>query len=195
MRETKSIVFLGDSLTEFFDWQQRFPEHRVMNLGIAGETVDGLLGRMDRVLLALHDPDLVFVMSGINNIAMEDREIAGPYKKVINKLVSSYERAAIVVQSILPVELSWVDNGVIRELNASLRELALTYRAGYLDLHPLFLDPSGKPDRSLLLGDGVHLSEKGYAVWSRAVEDLLLHSLHPPASRLPSPGSEEREVE
>lgn len=63
-------------MTEFFDWQQRFPEHRVMNLGIAGETVDGLLGRMDRVLLALHDPDLIFVMSGINNIAMEDHEIA-----------------------------------------------------------------------------------------------------------------------
>ncbi|MBZ0157807.1 MAG: GDSL family lipase [Alphaproteobacteria bacterium] len=173
MRETKNIVFLGDSLTEYFDWQQRFPEHHVINLGIAGETVDGLLERMDRVLLAIHDPDIVFVMSGINNIAMEDYEIAGPCKQVINKLVSSYERAVIVVQSILPVELSWVDNRVIQEINRSLREIALDYRAEYLDLYPLFLDPSGKPDRSLLLGDGVHLSEKGYEVWSRAVEDFL----------------------
>jgi len=36
MKGSKRIAFIGDSLTEYFDWQNRFPEYEVMNLGIAG---------------------------------------------------------------------------------------------------------------------------------------------------------------
>jgi len=40
--QQKTILFIGDSLTEFFDWQKRFPGHKVVNLGSAGETVETL---------------------------------------------------------------------------------------------------------------------------------------------------------
>ncbi len=46
----KNIVFIGDSLTGYFDWQKRFPDYDVKNLGIGGETVEGLMGRMDRII-------------------------------------------------------------------------------------------------------------------------------------------------
>jgi hypothetical protein len=38
-----NILFLGHSLIEFFDWQKRFPDHLAVNLGKAGESVEGLL--------------------------------------------------------------------------------------------------------------------------------------------------------
>ncbi|HDH01537.1 MAG TPA: GDSL family lipase, partial [Nitrospirae bacterium] len=47
---TKDILFLGHSLIEFFDWQTRFPDHRVASLGVAGETVEGLLSRLDGII-------------------------------------------------------------------------------------------------------------------------------------------------
>jgi lysophospholipase L1-like esterase len=43
----------------------------------------------------------------------------------------------------------------------------------YLDLYSLFLDKEGGPDPELYEEDGVHLSGKGYTIWSRAVEDFL----------------------
>jgi lysophospholipase L1-like esterase len=43
----------------------------------------------------------------------------------------------------------------------------------YLDLHRLFLDKEGRPDPALFEEDGVHLSGKGYTMWSRAVEKFL----------------------
>jgi lysophospholipase L1-like esterase len=168
------LVFIGDSLTEYFDWQQRFPEHRVVNLGIAGETVEGLLGRMDRIILGIADPDIIFIMTGINNIAMEDYDIAGVYRQVVNRLFSSFSnRMRLVIQSVLPVELPWIDNRAIEEINESLKELAKDFMADYLDVYRFFVEASGTPDSSLLLDDGVHLSSKGYEVWSKAVEEFL----------------------
>jgi len=37
---------MGDSLIEFFNWQERFPDREVFNYGIAGETAEGLLARL-----------------------------------------------------------------------------------------------------------------------------------------------------
>ena len=68
----KKLLFLGDSLIEYYDWAERFADYDVHNLGIAGETVEGLASRLGRILRELKAPDIVFIMSGINNMAMED---------------------------------------------------------------------------------------------------------------------------
>jgi len=175
LEERKTIIFIGDSLTEYFDWQGRFPEHDVMNLGVSGETVEGLLDRMDRILLALNDPDFIFLMTGINNIASEDYEVLHVYKQIINKLFAVFGKSTIVVQSILPIELPWIDNDKIKEINNSLKELAKNFMAEYLDVYSLYTDSNGKLFREYLLEDGVHLSDKGYEVWSKAVEEFLIN--------------------
>ena len=70
----KEIIFIGDSLTEFYDWQNRFPAYRVKNLGNAGEPVEGLLERMKRLRI-FRNPDYLFLMTGINNLMRGDHEI------------------------------------------------------------------------------------------------------------------------
>ncbi len=168
-----NITFIGDSLTEFFDWQRRFPEHSVVNLGIAGETVEGLLSRIDRVLSAVKNPDFIFIMTGINDISMEDYDIIAAYRKILKNLSSSFHDAVIVVQSILPVKLPWIDNEIIRRINISLKELSEEFIFEYLDLYNFFVGADGSPVAEYLLEDGVHLSDKGYEKWSEVVESFL----------------------
>lgn len=173
----KCLVFIGDSLTEFFDWQERFPDFLVLNLGISGETVEGLLGRMDRILLSIQNigrkPDFIFIMTGINNVAMEDYEIISSYKRIINILSASFSNTKLVIQSILPVVLTWADSTALRGLNESLRGIAKDFNADYFDLHSIFVGPDSEPKKEYLLNDGVHLSEKGYAAWSDMIEYYL----------------------
>ncbi len=175
--EKKNVVFIGDSLTEFFDWQGRFPAYKVFNLGISGETVEGLLGRMESILRVIQNegrgPDVIFVMTGINNLAMEDYEILGSYRQAITALAAAFGNATLVIQSILPVRLSWIDNTIIQQLNKSLKQMAEDFKAEYLDLYHLFISPGYGPDKAYLLDDGVHVSGKGYEVWAGAVEDFL----------------------
>lgn len=168
-----SLIFLGDSLTEWFDWQARFPSYRVANLGIAGETVEGLLGRLDRVRTRINDGDAVFLMTGINNIAMGHRDILPAYREVASRLRGDFPKAVLVVQSVLPVNLPGTDNSVILRINERLERSAAEFKARYLDLYTVFTDRRGEPRPGYLLDDGVHVSAEGYRAWADEVEKYL----------------------
>ncbi len=170
---TKQLVFIGDSLTEWFDWQRRFPDYGVTNLGISGEPVEGLLERRDRLRSRIDNPDCIFLMTGINNIAMEQYDIFAPYREIVRNLTTWYKKSKVVIQSILPVELSWISNNVVRDTNRHLERIAREYNAEYLDVYRLFVDSNGNPKSGYLQDDGVHLSSKGYEVWANEVERFL----------------------
>lgn len=188
---SKRIVFIGDSLTEYFDWQRCFPEYDVMNLGISGETVEGLLVRIDHVISSIKNPDYIFIMTGINNIASEDFEILESYKKVVSKLSSEFKDTVIVVQSILPVNLHWIDNTAIQAINRKLQGIANEFNnVEYLDIFSLFVDSEETPNSEYLLDDGVHLSYAGYDVWVKAVNGFLNYYFERSSSNLSNSSSE-----
>ncbi len=168
-----NLVFVGDSLTEWYDWEHRFPEHRVLNLGISGETVEQLLERRDRIRSVVKDPDHLFLMTGINNLLMERHDIARTYREILRNFTTWWKAATVVVQSLLPVDMSWVSNDLIRDVNRRLLEIAGQCGAGYLDVYSLFVDENGKPKRGYLSPDGVHLANGGYKAWADAVEKYL----------------------
>jgi lysophospholipase L1-like esterase len=166
----KDLVFIGDSLVEFFDWASRFRAHRAHNMGRAGETVEGLLARLGREIEGWPSPDYVFIMSGANNVAMEETGFVAEYREIIKRIKEEFPGARVYVHSLLPTLLPWVAPETIRQVNGRLRELARETGAGYLDVHSLFLEAGV---RGCLVEDGVHVSAKGYEVWSRAVEEVI----------------------
>jgi len=68
------IVMLGDSLTEWGNWHELVPEHRVINRGIAGDTSSGVLDRLQEVIE--RRPKVVFVMIGTNDIGLQSAPYA-----------------------------------------------------------------------------------------------------------------------
>ncbi len=168
-----NILFIGHSLIEFFDWQKRFPAHRVSNLGVAGETAEGLLSRTDAIIKAHSHADLIFIMTGLNNIAMDDFGFIKTYKKILEKLFSAYPSASIYMHGILPVNMDFISNETIQNVNKFLKELARETGAEFLDFYNLYVDEKGTVIRDYLLDDGVHLSDEGYAVWSNAIEKII----------------------
>lgn len=167
------LVFIGDSLTGWYDWGKRFPACDVTNLGISGETVGELLERGSLIRSRAGTPDRVFLMSGINNILQERYEIAATYREIVRTYVTWWKRAMIVVQSLLPVDYAWVSNDLIRDINRHLLEIAREQGATYLDVYAAFVDDRGGVRPGLLSDDGVHLSASGYAVWAQEVERFL----------------------
>lgn len=170
----KTLVFIGDSLTEWFDWQKRFPGDRVLNLGISGETIEELLDRRDRIREIVKDPDLVFLMTGINNILMERYDITAPCREIVRNCTTWWKGATVVVQSLLPVEMPWISNDIVRDVNRRLEQIAREFGAWYLDVYGVFVDANGGVKAGLLSDDGVHLSNKGYEVWAKEVEKLFI---------------------
>lgn len=179
----EQLVFIGDSLTEWFDWQKRFPAFDVLNLGVSGETVEGLLARRGRIRSQISDPAHIFLMTGINNALGGGYDIAEPYRELVRSFAAWYRTAVIVVQSLLPVEFSGISNDLLRDVNRRLRETALTEHAEYLDVFSAFVDAGGRPMPGYLSDDGVHLTGRGYTVWAGEVERFLKNTAAPQRQR------------
>ncbi len=171
---TKQLIFIGDSLTEWFDWQRRFPRQTVLNLGLAGDRLDGLLARRQQIRMRILEkqPDFIFVMIGINDLVNGQLDIAEPYREFVRNLTTWHKRSRVVVQSILPAT-AWVSNTIVQDTNRTLEQIAREYHADYLDVYSRFLDARGNPQPGYLQEDGLHLSIKGYVAWSGEVERYL----------------------
>ncbi len=167
------FLFLGDSLIEYFDWQERFPDHKIWNLGMAGESVEGLLSRVVRVKQVCPEADMIFIMSGINNVAMGDTEFIDFYRIILEKLSSAYPDAKKFINSLLPVLTDFISNESVCHVNESLKKLAQGVSAEYIDIYSRFVDTKGRPVREYLLVDGIHLSRNGYDVWSNVIEQVI----------------------
>lgn len=168
-----NILFLGDSLIEYFHWQGWFSDHRVYNLGLAGESVGGMLSRLADVKEACPEADRIFIMSGINNLAMGDLEFIESYKETLEKLSSYYPGAVIYINSLLPAAVDFIPAGSIGMVNEALKVLAKDKGANYIDLYSKFINTAGRPIREYLQDDGVHLSMTGYEVWAHVVGEIL----------------------
>ncbi|MFZ4666376.1 MAG: GDSL-type esterase/lipase family protein [Prochlorotrichaceae cyanobacterium] len=173
-------VLAGDSISLWFPADLLPPDQVWLNQGISGETTPGLLRRIDA--FDRLNPNRIFVMIGINDLlrGTSSDAVLQEQKKLIKALKKHHPHSLIVLQSILPhsaENATWegrdrllkLPNQRIAELNQSLKELAHDQDIYYLDLWPLFVDSDHKL-RAHLTTDGLHLNEKGYLVWSAALQ-------------------------
>ncbi|MFC1524515.1 GDSL-type esterase/lipase family protein [Thermodesulfobacteriota bacterium] len=170
--KSRKILFIGDSLIEFFNWPRRFPVHQVWSRGRAGETVAGLLSRLPE----LGDdvwPDLVVIMTGTNDVGMENFGFISVYGALIDALQKNWPEAEILINSLMPFHLDWITESTVPRMNEKLADLAREKGICYLNVYPLFLDQQGRVIGGLFLEDEVHLSDEGYRVWSGALERFL----------------------
>ena len=175
--EDRNWLFLGDSMIEFGDWGEMFPTVMIDNRGVAGETVGGLLARLEVTVDSLTAPELILIMSGINNVAMEDFAFPGTYEKVVQLLTARFPQASIFVNCLLPVRLPWFSEDTVPRVNSLLQQLARRAGVGFVDIYNSFTDDRGRIDARCFLEDGVHLSPHGYRVWAAALADFLHYEL------------------
>ncbi|WP_066038557.1 GDSL-type esterase/lipase family protein [Herbiconiux solani] len=183
-------VFVGDSLTEGGRWQEWFPELEAFNLGVGGDTTDGLIERIDEV--AALDPDTIVLLIGTNDVANRRavEHVVRGIETVLVNLRSAMPDARILVQSVLPRGAEYAE--FVKEINRHVWQFAATVRAHYLDLWPVMAREDGEL-RPEYTEDRLHLNEAGYEAWLSELVPALerVHDL-PPSSRpirLPELGS------
>jgi lysophospholipase L1-like esterase len=165
------VVFYGDSLTEGGRWDELFPNVRVANRGISGDTTEDLIKRLDQV--ADLNPKKLFVMIGINDVnrSIEENVTKLNYKHLFDSINSKLPNTDVYVQSVLPVNDKWMmaDNSALKGLNDELENISNQYGYTYIDLRQHFTNDDGKLSQKLS-NDGIHLLGEGYLLWKYAIE-------------------------
>lgn len=168
------VVFVGDSLTDFADWQELLPGISLVNRGIAGDTSSGVIERMDSILST--NAKCAFIMLGINDIAQQvGADITfDNYKQIVEVLTT--DNTKVFIQSTLYAGKAKDHlNGKVKALNKKLEmfsnENALVT---YIDINDR-VSPRGYLDVAYSQ-DAIHLNGKGYLVWKSVISKYLFNS-------------------
>lgn len=163
--EKDDIVFLGNSITEQGgDWGTRIGWEQVKNRGISGDVTEGVLNRLREVKYV--KPKAVFLLIGINdifNLATTPQYVAGNILAIAKALRKALPHTKLYVQTILPTTTISIREKIQRT-NTLLRKKARRKLYKLLDTHALFADETDLMKKEYTK-DGVHLNEKGYAIW------------------------------
>ncbi|HTN06170.1 GDSL-type esterase/lipase family protein [Agriterribacter sp.] len=174
----KDIVFLGNSITFWGEWNQLTGLSRIKNRGIPGDITFGVLERLDEVIDG--KPQKVFILIGINDLAanIPDSIILLNYKRIIHRIQTGSPSTKIYFQTILPTNdilnkgySIYTKDENIRKINDALKQISFdSNRIEVIDLYELFADESGKLKKEYTW-DGVHLNKNGYDQWVRLLRD------------------------
>lgn len=179
------IVFMGDSITEF--WSVHCPEFFIrkpyINRGISGQTSPQMLVRFRADVIALK-PTIVVLLAGANDLAGN----TGPstLEMITDNIFSMAELAKVhqikvILCSVLPAyDFDWRPNSFpaekIIQLNKMLKQYADANEILYLDYYSALVDERKglKADYS---GDGVHPNKAGYEVMNPLAEKAIMKVL------------------
>lgn len=171
-RKIHRLLLVGDSMIEYGEWGNYLPGREVFNLGRSGESVEELRERAVNIVRRQATPDLVLVMIGTNNVAMERFEFLAAYGEILAIFRETWPVAQLVVNSLLPMELNYLAPETVPRINARLRTLADQQQAHYLDAWSALADQENCP-RPGVLEDEVHLTGHGYRLWASCLEGFL----------------------
>lgn len=173
------LVFWGDSITEGWNgngqafWNEHFAPMGAVNFGIGGDMTQNLLWRLNNGAAGTLDPDRIVLLIGTNNYGFTDESpahVAAGVSWVVFKLREVHPKAEILLMAVFPrdEEPDHPNRIKIIELNQLIQPLGDIDGITYLDIGKKFLLADGTLS-SELMPDFLHLSDKGYQIWCKAI--------------------------
>lgn len=172
------VVLLGDSLTQGGLWDAWLPEFRTLNRGIAGDTTEDVLARLDS---AIDEPVLVSVLIGTNDLHFakrlrDIRGIAARVERILSEISTRAPNATILLNSV-PPRTAWFAPR-LRALNGLYEEVAARNSATFVDLWDALANESGAL-REEFTTDNIHLQPAGYEAWAAVLRPVIARSFDP----------------
>jgi lysophospholipase L1-like esterase len=199
--DPKRVVFMGDSITDFWKLAEYFPEKPYINRGISGQTTPQMLVRMYPDVI-VHKPAAMVVLAGINDIsqntgpataemveqnlrAMTDLAQHNGIKVILCSILPINDYAFIKMQASgevnpymkVPVTATHPPSDILK-LNTWMEDYASKVNAYYVDYFSALVDEKGFLKESCS-EDGIHPNAEGYKIMTEIVKKAINDVLKP----------------
>lgn len=179
------LVFLGDSITQGWEgkgkdaWEATWAPLKAANFGIGGDRTEHVLWRLEHGNFDGLKPKAIVLMIGTNNTGHQKpdgyqcsaQQTADGVKTILEKLKVKAPQAKILLLGIFPRGATSED--AFRKQNEATNALIKGYADDktvfYMDIGSKFLEPDGTLTQEIM-PDRLHLSAKGYEIWTAAIE-------------------------
>ena len=181
------VVFLGDSITDYWKLADYFPGKPYVNRGIDGQTTLQMLVRFRQDVIDLQ-PKVLVVLAGTNDLAgvtgpERNQDIEANYTSIAELARAHHIR--VIFSSLLPAynyteesreSFALRPRERILALNLWLKDYCSTHGLTYLDYFSALVDDKGMMTR-LLSDDGLHPNAAGYKIMAPLAEKAIAQAL------------------
>lgn len=189
------IVLIGDSITHLWGgvpedrkngakaYEATFGKRAVLNMGFGWDRTQNVLWRLENGEFDNLKPKYVVIHIGTNNFSgtknareSTPAEVAVAIAEICARVKSKSPDSKIILMAVFPRGGKPTDGyrPKIAALNKLLEEFVKGPGKGItlIDIGPKMLEADGSISREMM-GDGVHPTEKGYAIWGAAVKGVI----------------------
>ena len=175
-----NYLFLGDSITDFYDLDKYYDGLPIVNSGISGNTTEDILNDMKNRVYD-YNPSKVFLLIGTNDlihdIGVDD--IIFNIEKIISEIKGNKPQVEIYVESIYPVNdnldeemVSNRNNDDIMKINEKIKKYCDENNYTYINMYDKLLDDDGNFSEEYT-DDGLHPNENGYEIITKELKKYL----------------------
>jgi len=174
-----AILLVGSSsFTKWKDVQNYFPEYTIVNRGFGGSTLPDVIRYADEIIIPYH-PKQVIVYCGDNDLASSDaitpQVVEERFKTLFNIIRTKLPEANIAFVSIKPSPSRQQLMDKMKKSNELIEAfLSGQKNTAFIDVFTPMLGADGKPMPDIFLEDNLHMNEKGYAIWKKAMQPELV---------------------
>ena len=181
------VVFIGDSITDYWKLADYFPGKPYLNRGIDGQTTPQMLVRFRQDVIDLH-PKVLVVLAGTNDVAgvtgrTRNEDIEANYASMAE--LARAHKIRVVFSSLLPV-YNYTEDAKesfalrpaerILELNRWLKDYCSKNGLVYLNYFSALVDDRGMMKRELS-DDGLHPNAVGYKIMAPLAAKAIARAL------------------
>jgi beta-glucosidase len=179
-RKTAQLLFVGDSITEGWGvapaFREYFARYSPFNLGIAGDTTQNVLWRIEHGALDGTAPKAVVLLIGVNNLGggFSAEDTADGVRATVAAVRARLPETRVVLLAILPARQE-PENPLrlrIRETNRLLEGLVEPEHVEFHDLGSVLLEADGRLS-GVMTRDFLHPTLEGFKQLSGALAPLL----------------------
>ena len=171
IKKNENIVFLGDSITDWYPIDEIFGDLPIVKSGVAGYKTYDILDRMDEMVYR-YNPTKVILLIGTNDLNNPDLsrdEIVERIEKIFTDIHKNRKNTKLYYQSIYPVndepENSSAQNRSnedIKYVNNELKKFCKQNNITYIDMYDVLKNSDDKFSLDYT-NDGLHPNDLGYA--------------------------------
>lgn len=167
------MIFYGSSSIRLWETlYDDFKDYQPVNLGFGGSTLAACVWFFDR-LMAGYRPDFLIVYAGDNDLGdgRHPEEVFIFFRQLVATTRQRFGNIPLAFISIKPSITRWNIVDSIRYTNKIIEEEIK--RQGdnlhFINIYNRMTDNAGYPKREFLDPDGLHINEKGYALWKEII--------------------------
>ncbi len=178
------IVFVGSSsIRKWGTLAEDFAEYDVVNHGFGGSKVADTTYYFDRLVTAFN-PEAVVIFAGTNDI--HGMTNSSKTSDAVYKLVMQMHKKAqqelpgipVYYISISPTKVRWKVWDDVNKANQLIKEYAESQSDFTFIDTTTELIKDAYPNEELFVFDGLHLNEKGYALWTSIIKPIVTKTLN-----------------